>query len=114
MTLNFVDCKAVENLEEYGAALLSSIISLQTLEQFHVAAYKKGLLEEDEVQCSESIIGQIRKLIALYRKQIENIEERSPLDNEAVTSALLKMVPDFQLPKKRITKKKRPNDDSKD
>lgn len=102
--IKFVDANQMNTLEEYGAALLSSIISLRTLEQFHVAAYKKGLLDEDEVECSKTICWEIRRLVLLYKQQIENIMERTPLNEKIVIHNLKAMIPNIKIPKKKKDK----------
>ena len=80
------------------------MISLQTLERFHIEAHEKGLLDEDEEECSKTICWEIRRLIALYRQQVENISERSQLDESQVLENLKALMPDIK--KKRGRKKK--------
>lgn len=89
----FVNPDQLETLEQYGAALLSSMISLRTLEAFHIAAWKKGLLDEDEEETSKTICWEIRRLIALYRQQFEDVVGRAPIDEKQVMEALRKMMP---------------------
>jgi len=74
------------------------------LERFHIEAHEKGLLDEDEEECSKTICWEIRRLIALYRQQVENISERSQLDESQVLENLKALMPDIK--KKRGRKKK--------
>jgi hypothetical protein len=104
----FVNADELETLEQYGAALLSSMISLRTLEQFHIAAFTKGLLEEDEEECSKTICWEIRRLLALYKQQVENIMGRTQLDETNVINSLRALMPAVKVPRKR--KKIKDND----
>lgn len=92
----FVNPEQLETLEQYGAALLSSMISLRTLESFHIAAWSKGLLEEDEEETSKTICWEIRRLVALYKQQLENVMERAPIDEKQVMEALRQMMPETE------------------
>ena len=97
----FVNPEQLETLEQYGAALLSSMISLRTLEAFHIAAWKKGLLEEDEEETSKTICWEIRRLMSLYQTQLLNVMERAPFDQEELYQALQGLTPEQKLPRKR-------------
>ena len=71
--IQFVNAEELQTLEQYGASLLSSLISLKTLESFHIAAFNKGLLDEDEAETGKTICWEIQRLVALYKTQIENV-----------------------------------------
>lgn len=104
---NFVDSEHLETLEEYGASLLLSMISLNTLENFHVVAFRKGILDEDEAECSKTIIWELKRLQGLYKTQMQNITERTKdFNEEKVLENLKKMIPDIKIPRKKSQKKK--------
>lgn len=102
--VKFVNAEDLSSLEEYGAALLSSMISLRTLEGFHIAAFNKGLLDEDEAETGKTICWEIHRLIALYKTQIENVLDRTELSEEKVLQSLRAMMPDIKIPRKRKKK----------
>jgi len=104
--VKFVNAEDLSTLEEYGAALLSSMISLRTLESFHIAAFNKGLLDDDEAETGKTICWEIHRLMALYKTQIENILDRTELSEEEVLKSLKSMIPDVKIPKKRKYTKK--------
>ena len=97
----FVNPEQLENLEQYGAALLSSLISLKTLEGFHIAAFNKGLLDDDEAETGKTICWEIQRLIQLYKTQINNVLDRTELKEEEVINGLRKMMPNVKIPRKR-------------
>ncbi len=100
----FVNAEDLVTLEQYGAALLSSVISLKTLEAFHIAAFNKGLLDEDEAETGKTIVWEIHRLISLYKTQIENVLDRTELDEKQVMSDLQAMIPSVKIPRKRNKK----------
>lgn len=73
-----LDIKEINSLDKYAQALVSSIISAQTLEAIQIKAYKEGLLEEDEEELSKTICWELKRLIGLYKTQLENISDRIP------------------------------------
>ena len=88
----FVNAKDLKTLEQYGAALLSSMISIRTLEAFNIEAMKKGLLNEDELETAKTICWELQRLMALYKTQIGHITERTELDEKAVIATLTEMM----------------------
>lgn len=92
--INFVDAKNLKTLEDYGASLLAGLMSLKTLEAFHIQAFKKGLLDEDELETGKTICWEIERLVALYRTQINHILDRTQLDEQQVLTAIKEMVKD--------------------
>ncbi len=104
--IQFVNAEDLETLEQYGAALLSSMISLRTLESFHIAAFNKGLLDEDEAETGKTICWEIHRLMALYKTQIENILDRTELSEKEVIDSLRAMMPGVKIPRKRKNVKK--------
>lgn len=103
--IKFVNAEDLGTLEEYGAALLSSLISLRTLEAFHIAAFNRGILDEDEAETGKTIMWEIQRLIALYKTQIENVLDRTELDEELILRSLKSLMPDIKVPKRKYTKK---------
>jgi len=69
-------------LEHYGASMVTAIISLQTLEAFHLNAFKLGLLNESMEECSKTICWELRRTIKLYETQLENVLEHVDLTSE--------------------------------
>lgn len=109
--IKFVNAEDLNSLEDYGAALLSSLISLKTLEAFHIAAFNKGLLDEDEAETGKTICWEIHRLIALYKTQIENVLDRTELNEEDILQSLKGMMPDVKIPRKKKNIKKKENKD---
>lgn len=107
--VQFVNAEKLETLEQYGASLLSSIISLKTLQGFHIAAFNKGILDEDEAETGKTICWEINRLLALYRTQVENILERTELSEEQVLESLRKLMPKMKIPQKGKRVKKKAN-----
>lgn len=106
--LNFVSADNLETLEQYAGALLSGICSLKTLESFHLSAYKKGILTEDENENSKSICWEIHRLLNLYQTQMQLILERTEIKEEDIIAAFKTQMPNVKLPRKR---KKKVSDD---
>lgn len=104
---SFVNADELSTLEEYGAALLSSIISLKTLEGFHIAAFNKGILDEDEAETGKTICWEIQRLLALYKTQVENVLDRTELNQDQIIENLRKMMPEVKIPRKRKNTKKK-------
>lgn len=109
--VKFVNAEDLSSLEEYGAALLSSLISLKTLEAFHIAAFNKGLLDEDEAETGKTICWEIQRLIMLYKTQIENVLDRTELSEDQVMTSLKAMMPDIKLPRKKKNIKKKASEE---
>lgn len=92
--MKFVNAADMENLEQYAAALLWGVISLQTLASFHIHAAKKGLLtHQDEQEGVATLDWEIKRLIGLYKNQLEIIQERTPIDQAKMLRELSKVVP---------------------
>ena len=103
--ITFVNAEDLEDLEQYAAALVSSTISLKTLEGFHIAAFNKGLLDEDEAETAKTILWEIQRLLKLYKTQIENVLDRTEIDEQQIIQSLRDMMPDIKIPRKRKYKK---------
>jgi len=105
--VQFVNAEDLQSLEQYGAALISSMISLRTLESFHIAAFNKGLLDEDEAETGKTICWEIHRLIALYKTQVENVLDRTELKEEEVLKGLRAMMPNIKISTKKKKKEKK-------
>jgi hypothetical protein len=105
MKINLVEADKLKTLEEYGASLLSSMISLKTLAAFQHAAFNKGLLDDDESETAKTILWEIERLLSLYKSQVNHVLDRTELKEEDILNNLRKMVPDVKIPrKKRVNK----------
>lgn len=107
--IKFVNANSLSCLEEYGASLLTGLYSLKTLEAFHLSAFNKGLLDEDEAETGKTICWEIHRLMALYKTQIENVLDRTNLKEEDILSSLKSMVPEIKIPKRKYTRRKAKN-----
>jgi len=103
--LTFVSSSQLETLEQFAASLLTGVISLKSLEGYHIAAYKKGLMSDDEQETSKTICWEIHRLLALYKQLIEMIQERAPINEKQVYADLKAMMPGVVLRPKREKKK---------
>jgi len=91
--LQFVNAEQLKTLDQYAAALISSMISLRTLESFHIAAFKKGILDEVEGSTANALCGRIDKLLKLYQTQIENVLERTEITEQQLLENLQSLMP---------------------
>lgn len=105
MNTQYITAENLETLEQYGASLLSSMVSIRTFESFHVAAFKKGLFNDDEEECSKTICWELRRLFELYRKQTDLVLDRCDLNEADVLKDLKKLMPEVKAPRKRKSKK---------
>jgi hypothetical protein len=103
---NLVSAQNMKTLEQYGAAVILGLASLKTLESFHVQAFAKGLLDNDEMETGKTICWEIQRLIALYRTQVEHIVDRTGLDEKLVIAHLQTLLPDITAKKVSRAKKK--------
>lgn len=99
--IQFVSADKVKTLEHYAASLVSAMVTLQTLESFHAAAYNQGLLEEDEAETGKTICWEIRRLMQLYKTQMENVLDRTELDEEVIITSLKALMPDVKKSRKK-------------
>ena len=102
--IQFIDADKIKTLEQYAASLLSGMISLRSLEQYHISAMAKGLLEEDEEETCKTVCWELRRLMQLYLKQYDQINQRAPIDEDEVIKSLQAIMPDIK--KKRARKPK--------
>ncbi len=81
-----ISASDIKSLEDYAVALVTSIISLKSMEMYHIFTYKQGLMNEDEEETSKTILWESKRLIALYTKQLEFITDRTGIDVESITA----------------------------
>ena len=104
--IKLVNADEMETLEHYGAALLTSMLSLKTLEKYQLIAFKKGILSDDEKECSKTICWEIQRLLGLYKSQMGYVLERTGLDEQQIIDGLRSSFPEIKMPRKKETKKK--------
>lgn len=92
MDLTYVDAKNLKSLEHYAIALVSGILSLKTLEAFHIKAEDLGILQEDMSCRANTIVWDLRRNIKQYYDQLESVLELLPEDftPESIIEALKK------------------------
>lgn len=78
MEVTFVDAKKLKTLEDYSVALISGMLSLRTLEEYHKRAVDIGILTEDLSCRANTIIWDIRRMLKLYKDQVESVLELLP------------------------------------
>ena len=99
--IQFLDSDKIHTLEQYAASLLTSMISLRSLEQYHIVAMARGIVEEDEAETCKTICWELRRLMNLYLKQYNQIHDRAPIDEKEVMDKLKSIMPDIKKPRKR-------------
>ncbi len=109
--IRFVSPDKLTTLEEYAVALLSGLISLKTLEGFNIAAFNKGLLDEDESETCKTICWEIKRLLALYHTQINNVLDRTELTERDILDSLKSIMPDVKKSRKKNSNKKEIEDE---
>lgn len=99
--ITFVNSGSLETLEQYGAALVSGMLCLKTLEGFHIAAFKQGLLDEDEQETGKTICWEIQRLLSLYKTQVHHVLDRTAVDEAQILEALKKLMPAVKIPRRK-------------
>ena len=83
MEVTFVDAKKLKTLEDYAISLVSGMLSIKTLEEFHARAIEIGILTEDLNCRGNTIVWDMRRMLKLYQDQLESILEILPDDFNA-------------------------------
>ena len=83
-----VDASSLKTLEQYAASLCFGIISLRSLELYHIQAAKEGLLKEDEQELITTIAFEIGRLVELYKCQFTNVMDRSEFTETDIQESL--------------------------
>ncbi len=78
MDLTYVDEKKLRTLEDYAVFLGTAMISLTTLQNYDVRAIEIGILPEDMNVRANTIIWDLRRLITMYRLQLEHALDLVP------------------------------------
>lgn len=104
MDLKLVDCKKMKSLDDYAMALLAGMISIKTLESFHVKAVSLGILKEDLECRANTIVWDLKRMLKLYQDQCESILDLLP--TETFEKAMKSLKEDIKTQKKSITKTK--------
>ena len=79
MELKYVESKKkLKTHDDYITALLTGILSLQTLEGFHEQAIDVGILKEDQVCRANTILWDFKRMIKLYTDQACSVLELLP------------------------------------
>ncbi len=99
MDLTYVDAKNLKNLEGYAVALTTGMLSLKTLENFHIRAIEIGILPEDLSCRCNTIVWDLRRMIKLYKDQLESVLELLPDDFNA--TSIIDMLKKSELTKAR-------------
>jgi len=111
--IRLVNARDLETLEDYATSLLTGVASLKTLELYHLIAFNKGILEEDEVKLSESIRHDLERLMNLYKTQMENILDRTNITQQDILNHFRQIMPEIEIPRKRKYTKKKPDGSKK-
>jgi hypothetical protein len=100
----YVDEKSLKSLEDLALHLTGHLISLQTLHNTQVQAIQIGIMTEDMNERANTIAWDIRRLLKLYKHQLEAVLELLPDDfNAAATIQKLQVA---ELKKARAMTKK--------
>lgn len=85
MDLTYVDEKNLKTLEDYAIALVTGILTLNTLQNMQVKAIEIGIMKEDMAERANTIIWDLRRLMKLFQNQTEAALELLPDDFNANT-----------------------------
>lgn len=80
MDHTFVDEQSLKSLEDYAVLLVTGMLSLKTLQNIQVKAVEIGILPEDLNERDNTIIWDLRRLMKLYQKQLQDVLELVPDD----------------------------------
>lgn len=78
MKLEFINANDLKTLEHYLVALGTGLLSLKTLETFHLKALEIGILDEAEMQQVLYTVQSLRIIFQSYKKLMDTITERLP------------------------------------
>ncbi len=80
MDLTYVDNKSLKTLEDYAIFLATGILSLVTLQNLEIKAIEIGIMKEDMSERSNTMVWDLRRLMKLYKDQLETTLELLPED----------------------------------
>ncbi len=90
MDLTYVDPKGIKSLDDYMVAIVIGLLTLKTLREYHSKAMKQGILKDELNDIGNAIIWDFTRLLKLYSKQIELVQELLPPQMD-MGSILLKL-----------------------
>lgn len=93
--IRFVCAEKLENLEDYATSLLTGIASLKTLGAYHVKAVDSGLLDQDEEEMANSILWELKRVLHMYKTQMQNVLERTSINEDQIIAEFKKISPEF-------------------
>ena len=97
----FVNAKDLKTIEDYATCLLTGLMTIKTLYAFQSEAFKKGILDEDEMETGKTICWEIERLLSLYQTQLKNVLDRTELKEEEILESFKALVPDVKVPRKK-------------
>lgn len=86
MDHTYVDEKSLKSLEDLAVLLTSALISLQTLHNTQVRAIEIGIMKEDMNERANTIAWDLRRLLNLYKQQLEEVLDLLPDDFNAAAT----------------------------
>ncbi len=106
MDHTYVDEKSLKTLEDYALFLTSGILTLNTLHNLQVRAISLGIMSEEQMERSNSIIWELRRLMQQYQAQTVSVLDLLPEDFNAET-ILTKLKAKEIVRAKALTRKKK-------
>lgn len=90
MDHTFVDEKNLKSLEDLAIYLTTEMLTLMTLQNTQVRALEIGIMQEDQAERANTIVWDLRRLLKLYKDQLESVLELLPDDfnHEAIIERL--------------------------
>lgn len=106
MEIKLVEANKMKSLEDYLVALVTGMISLKTLEAFHIQAINLGILKEDQDCRINTILWDFKRLHKLYFDQAESILELLP-DDISIENIIAQLTANEIVAAKKLTRKTR-------
>lgn len=78
MELKLVNAKEMNSLEQYLFAIVTGMLSIKTIAEFHIQAIKLGILKEDQECRVNTIIWDCKRILKILQDQAESIKELLP------------------------------------
>lgn len=94
MKHHFVSSDKLKTLEQYLCSLISGLISMRSLDAYQDKALTLGILPDECEDYARGMMYETRRLIQIYQKMIQLVEERVELDVETVLEQFQEMVRD--------------------
>ncbi len=113
MDLKIVEARKMKSLEEYSMALVLGLISLQTLDSYHVRAIELGILKEDMACQANTIAWDLRRAMKQYRDQLESVLDLLPEDFD-YQQIITNLQAHEKVKTKQVIRKKRIKTDAKE